>query len=96
MKSQKKLNKMVDDLYREIYKNSSPPADFDELVKNAQYNEWGRKEILFKNYKIKESLFDSLLKDYFVGKRLTKYEKALITNTLLLGVIPDWEKDEEN
>ena len=96
MKSTKKLNSMVDDLYREIYKNSNPPADFDGLVKNSKYDAWGRKDILFRNYKIKESLFDSILKDYFKGKRLTKYEKALITNTLYLGAIPLFEENEEN
>jgi len=96
MKSTKKLNSMVDDLYREIYKNSTPPADFDELVKNALYDEWGKKDIKFRNYKIKGSLFDSILKNYFIGKRLTKYEKTLITNTLYFGAIPEFDKDEEN
>jgi hypothetical protein len=65
-------------------------------VKNALYDDWGRKDIQFRNYKIKGILFDSILKDYFVGKRLTKYEKLIITNTLYFGAIPEFDKDEEN
>lgn len=93
MKSTKKLISMVEDLYREIYKNSTPPADFDELVKIAFYDEWGRKDIQFKNYKIKGSLFDSILENYFKGKKLTKYEKKIITNTLYFGAIPEFDKE---
>jgi hypothetical protein len=49
---QTKLYNLVMDCYRELYREATPSADFDELVKNAPINDEGQKMIDFNAYEI--------------------------------------------
>ena len=56
------------EIYRKVYAVSEPPADFDELVANAELNERGEKVIKFMEYECEEvvmqNIFDETMKKY--------------------------------
>ena len=87
-----KVQKIIWDIYRELYANSEPSCDFDELVNSAQKNEKGEKIIPFENYEISEEDFDRIIKEQLKGKRLTKLSKQMIINTIILGCSPKFKK----
>ena len=87
-----KAQKIIWDIYKELYANSQPKADFDELVNSAEKNEKGEKIIPFNDYEISEEDFDRIIKEQLKGKRLTKLSKQMIINTITLGVSPRFKK----
>ena len=78
---QTKLYNLVMDCYRELYKEATPSADFDELVKNATINDEGEKVIdfigmcrlcqLFFSFRIRKKIILYIINIYI-------YRKALI------------------
>lgn len=48
--TRKKVAELVMDCYRELYRESTPSADFDKLVEEAPLNDRGEKEIDFMAY----------------------------------------------
>lgn len=93
MASQKKLESIVWDIYRVLFKNSTPPADFDELVENAETNKRGEKVIDFRAYELEEKLFDELMEAELSKHKLPKWQKKSIRNTVLLGCSPKYKCD---
>lgn len=87
-----KIQKIIWDIYRELYANSEPKGNFDQLVNSAEKNEEGQKIIPFENYEISEEDFDRIIKEQLKGKRLTKLSKQMIINTITLGVSPRFKK----
>ena len=83
-----KIQKIVWDIYRELYANSEPKADFDELVNSAEKNEEGQKIIPFENYFIEQELMDEIIEKHLKNKRLTKLAKNSIRVNVYLGVSP--------
>ena len=94
----KKLNKsdqIIWDIYRELYKNSTPSADFDELVNAAEKNSGGQKVIPFNDYEISEEDFNRIIEEQLKGKRLTKWAKQMVRNTILLGCSPRFKRNNK-
>jgi hypothetical protein len=90
-----KLNKsdqIIWDIYRELYKNSTPSADFDELVNSAEKNSEGQKVIPFNDYEISEEDFNRIIEEQLKGKRLTKLAKRMVYNTIVSGASPAFSK----
>lgn len=83
-----KVQKIIWDIYRELYANSEPKADFDELVNSAEKNEEGEKIIPFENYFIDQKLMDEIIEKHLKNKRLTKLTKNSIRVNVYLGVSP--------
>ena len=83
-----KAQKIVWDIYRELYANSEPKADFDELVNSAEKNEYGEKIIPFENYFIEQELMDEIIEKHLKNKRLTKLAKNAIKVNVYLGCSP--------
>lgn len=56
------------EIYRKVYAVSEPPADFDELVANAELNERGEKIIKFNDYvcdeEVMKQIFDETMEKY--------------------------------
>lgn len=88
----KDYNKIILDCYREIYKQSTPIADFDELLKNATTNERGEKEIPFNDYTIKEEIMSSILEKHSKKNKLASWQEKALKNTIYLGCSPKFEK----
>ena len=68
--AKKTVNEAILDLYRELYRKSTPSADFDELVANAELDENGRKIIPYMDYYIDDDEFVSI-----VNKHLKRYHR---------------------
>lgn len=87
-----KTDQIIWDIYRELYKNAEPSADFDELYDAAEINSEGQKVIPFMNYTIPEVDFDRIVGEQLKGKRLTKLKKNSIKMHLYLGATPKLKK----
>ena len=83
----KKEEKLIYDCYRELYKKSTPSGDFDELVSNATINDFGQKEIPFKDYEIDDTLLHKII-DKYAKKFKYKWRQEAFRNTILLGCSP--------
>lgn len=94
MKATKKEEQIIWDIYRELYKEATPSADFDKLVEEAPINSEGKKDIGFMNYEIPESTFNEVLEKQFKGRRITKLKQNMIKTTILFGCSPKFKKEE--
>lgn len=93
MASQKKKVSIIYDIYRLLYREATPQADFDELVATAETNEHGEKVIDFMAYEISKSKFEYILKSEIAKHKLAKWEKGAIRNTIHLGCSPKSKDD---
>lgn len=88
-----KEDKILLKIYQDLYKASTPSADFDELLANAPLNERGQKVIDFNAYEISEKEFSDILENNLKGIREPKYRKQMYRNTIMLGVSPRFKKE---
>lgn len=77
----KKEEKIVLDIYRQMYLEASPSVDFNNLLEKS-------KIIHFDNYFLSVERQDEIIEENLKGKRLTKLKKAQIKNTVWLGCSP--------
>lgn len=89
-----KVDKIIYNIYRELYKHASPPADFDKLVEYAQLNEFGQKEIPFNDYLIKESAANDIIDKELSKHRLYSYQKRAIKGAVYLGCSPKFDTND--
>jgi len=87
-----KLEYIMWSIYRELYKKSYPSADFDILFMKAKRNKFNQKDINYLDYSIKEELFNEILQNMTNKFKLKKYEKELISRSVLLGCSPKFIK----
>jgi hypothetical protein len=87
-----KMTKIVLDIYRELYKNSTPSADFDKLVEEAEYNEMGERVIPYMDYEIEKEKFDEIVETKLKGVKLNKWYKRSIRFNVYLGCSPTYKK----
>lgn len=79
--------KLIWDCYRELFANSEPPADFDELYDKAPTNEIGQKEIPYMDHEIEQEKMDEIISKY--QKKLKRpYDKQTFKTTIYLGCSP--------
>ena len=88
-----KEQKIIWQIYKEMYAVSTPPADFENLVNSAEKNEKGQKIIPFNDYEIPLRDYEDILKKNLKGKRLTKLKQQMIKNTIALGISPRFKKE---
>lgn len=89
-----KEQKIIWQIYKEMYAVSTPAADFDKLVEEAEKNELGQKIIPFNDYEISEKDYEEILERNLKGKRLTKLKQQMIRNTIALSVSPRFKKEK--
>ena len=89
-----KIEQIVWNIYRELYQNAEPKADFDELFNNAELNESGQRIIPFENYFIDEDLAKEIVEKHLKGRRLTPLSKSAVKANVYLGVAPAFKKKE--
>ena len=82
-----KEDKLIMDCYRELFANSEPKADFDELVANAIINERGEIEIPFMDHEIDDVLLHEIIDKYAKNIRY-QWKRMRFKNTILLGCSP--------
>lgn len=90
MNRNKRIENLILDIYRELYKQSTPSADFDELVNNASLNERGQKIIDYNSHELEHDKFEVIInqkiKEHKI--RLKDYEKKRLTFQVYLGCSP--------
>ena len=82
-----KEEKLMMDCYRELFANSEPPADFNELMENATVNKRGEKEIPFNDHEIDKDLLYGII-DKHAKKLKPKWKQQPFRNAILLGCSP--------
>lgn len=93
----KKLNKddqAIMECYKLLYKESTPSADFEELVENAIINERGQKVIDFNSYEIDEDLYRSIVESIIKKYKFKNYKVQQFKNTIALGCSPKFKNNE--
>lgn len=91
----KKILELIQEIYRDLYKNSTPSADFDELVANAELNERGEKIIHFMDYYLEKGKFDEIVESHLKGRKLTERELRVIKFQIYLGASPTSTKVQD-
>lgn len=74
--------------YCELFNNSTPQGDFNELVKNATINKRGEKVIPFDDYNIEHNKLDEIIMLSIKKFKIPKRQHQLFKNTILLGCSP--------
>ena len=92
---QTKLYNLVMDCYRELYKEATPSADFDELVKNAPINDEGQKMIDYNAYEIDFDKYGEIVEKYIKKGKLTFLEEHGFKIEMFLGSGPRTKMREE-
>ena len=94
-KRSEKLEYIMWSIYRELYKNSYPSVDFDILFMKAKRNRFNEKDINYLDYSIKEELFTKIVEKITNKFKLQKYEKEMVSRSVLLGCSPRFLKKDE-
>ena len=88
----KKTDEILLTCYQELYANSEPKADFNELMDKASINEFGQKVIDYMAYEIDENLFEEIIQGVFKKYKLNKHNKELFKRSIYLGCSPKFKK----
>lgn len=91
-RSKKTLNDIMFEIYRDMYKNSEPSADFDFLVKTAEISDDGKKIIPYDKYFIDKSMYDKIIEEHILLNGLNENEKKTIIINSALGCSPMFKK----
>lgn len=89
---QNKIDDALFDCYRELFANSTPKGDFDQLVENATINDRGQKEIPFDNYEISEARFQEIIVDTLKKHKVPKSLHKSFSVAIHLGCSPRFAK----
>jgi len=91
----KKLNKVEQSIWDclvELYANSTPPADFNKLVEEAETNDEGQKVIHFMDYEIErgqmEEIVDKHRSKLLKGSRNKRLHEQTFNFSIYLGCSP--------
>ena len=69
-----KEEKIILDIHRQLFKESMPSANYDELVKKESTN--------YKSYNISMWTYHMIVEEFLTGKKLTDLKKAAIRSQL--------------
>jgi hypothetical protein len=83
-----KVEKILMEIYVDLYKESTPSADFKKLVKEAPTNKDGQKVIDFNAYEIDDDLMLDIIKKSMVKNKVPKYLRKRFETTVILGCSP--------
>jgi len=78
----------INECYSDLFKYSTPSADFEELVRNANVNELGEKVIPFMDYEIDKVLFEEIVNSCMKKFNINGYRLQLTKNSIYLGCSP--------
>lgn len=92
----KKLKKVWEEIMIEMYKQSTPSADFLKLVEEAPLNDKGQKVIDFNAYEIEKEkaveIFDTIVKKH---KVTNKRNQADLSFSVYLGACPKFKYSQK-
>jgi hypothetical protein len=76
------------EIYRKVYAVSEPPADFDELVANAELNERGEKVIKFLEYECENDVMQAILDEAIAKYKIKGHRAKAFQFSFWLGCSP--------
>jgi len=85
---EQKNDEAIMDCYVELYLNSTPSADFKDLMEKALLNERGQKVIDFNSYEIEEEKYDEIVESMIKKHKFKGYMVQQFKNTIALGCSP--------
>ena len=80
------------EIYRKVYAASTPPADFDELMANAEINSEGQKVIRFMDYECEEAVMQGILDQVLNKHKIKDYRRKQFSFSFWLGCSPKTKK----
>lgn len=80
------------EIYRKVYAVSEPPADFDELVANAEINERGEKVIKFLEYECEEAVMQQIFDEIMTKYKIKGQRQKQFSFSFWLGCSPKTKK----
>lgn len=86
--------KIIIDTYIELYENSEPKADFNELMTNAEINEHGQKVIPYLDCEISASVMDSIIDSFVKRYKMSKHDRSSYEFNIYLGCSPKTKVDD--
>lgn len=92
---QNKIDDALFDCYRELFANSTPKGNFDQLVENATLNDRGQKEIPFDDYEISEARFQEIIVSTLKKHKVPKSLHNSFSIAIHLGCSPRFTKGDE-
>jgi len=94
MLSQKKIRKIINDIYREIYANAEPVGDWDKMLEEAEVNERGQKVIPYDDYVIEEGLMQKIIDKHMKNNKVSEYYQKSFNFEIWLGCSPRSKKKD--
>ena len=79
-----KIDEIMLEIYRALYKEATPSANIDELIASGK----SKKEGFFNNYYLEDSRQEEIIRDILKTKKVSKYYKKLIYRSIILGAAP--------
>ena len=76
------------EMYRRAFAASTPPADFDALVAEAETNALGQKVISYMDYECEQDVMDQIIADVLKEYKVPKRRHELFRNSFMLGCSP--------
>lgn len=96
MKKLHRDEKILHELYRRAFDQSTPKGDFDQLMENAEINQWGQKVIPYMDYECEEevlqNIFESVMKEF----RVPVPRRKAFSFHFYLGCSPKTKRKEIN
>lgn len=87
-RKKKEIKNIILDIYRDLYANSEPKADFDELCDNAEIDSEGRKVIDFMAYEIDGELMKDIIDKHCKQNKLKERDINSVNVNVYLGCSP--------
>lgn len=80
------------EIYRNVYAVAKPPANFDELMANAEINKEGQKVIKFMDYECEEAVMQRILDETMDKYKVKDYRRKQFSFSFWLGCSPKTKK----
>ena len=87
-----KIEEALFDCYRELYKHSTPSADYQELIDNAEVDSRGQRVINVRDYEIHPDDYDLIIENIFKKHKISKSIQQTFKSTIQLGCSPKFKK----
>jgi hypothetical protein len=85
---QSRDEKILWEIYRELFKQSEPSGDFDLLVENAEIDEHGKKHIPYNDYVIDLEEMDKIIETILRKYRIPVWRRPSYRFAIYLGCSP--------
>ena len=87
----KKVEEAIMETYRRMYKEATPSADFDELIRTGE----AKKPNFFMKYYLPDERQAEIIEEVAKKYRLSRWEREILQTQVYLGCAPTSVRREE-